>query len=191
MRVIQRVLGIALLLCSTSSTALTVGVTPPKVDVSNKGLMALQGSEIEYQDWSSQQLTGKARVVVHIAAKKSANEINQDAIQALTQANLPITYFQTTTIVNASDRVWGTQKFIRNLLEERTAAEPNAQFVLDNKGRVRTGWGLKKGDSAIFVFDGNGSLLWYKEGRLDILDIEAMMQKINNEIARLSAGNAD
>lgn len=178
-------MAMPILLATFSCMALTSGAIPPRVEVTNKGLLEVKSGQVAYRNWHSNQLTGKARVVLHIAAKKSASDLNKDALNALQKAELPSEFFQTTTVVNGNDKMWGTQKFIRNLLEERTLSEPNAQFVLDNKGKVRSAWGFQQGDSAVLVFDAEGTLLWYKEGRLDVLDIEAMLTTLSNEISRL------
>ncbi|RCU50825.1 hypothetical protein DU002_05725 [Corallincola holothuriorum] len=186
MRLILLLLG-ALLLFNVSAGGLLAKQALPKVEVSNKGQLTITAkNDVKYQDWSSTMLTGKARLVLHIASKKSANDINLEAMQAVTDAKLDPHYFQTTTIVNGSDSVWGTAKFIRKLLEERTLQEPDARFVLDNRGRVRKAWDLQTGDSAILIVDANNQLLWHKEGKLDVLDIEGILEIIRAEITRLT-----
>ena len=48
-----------------------------------------EDGSIYYDDWSSAQLVGKARVVFHIAGRTSAREENEALIQAIVAAQLP------------------------------------------------------------------------------------------------------
>ncbi len=102
------------LLFSGFATAhtLTPGQPVPPVFVADKGEMVLNQGDINYQRWNSQTLTGKVRLVIHVAGRLSAKDQSARLIEAIQQASLPRDRFQTTTIVNTDDALPGSAIFV-------------------------------------------------------------------------------
>ncbi|MSE15022.1 YtfJ family protein, partial [Pantoea agglomerans] len=102
------------LLFSGFATAhtLTCGQPVPPVFVADKGEMVLNQGDINYQRWNSQTLTGKVRLVIHVAGRLSAKDQSARLIEAIQQASLPRDRFQTTTIVNTDDALPGSAIFV-------------------------------------------------------------------------------
>ncbi len=91
-----------------------MGKPVPAVSVADKGEMQLRNGQIHYQTWNSQSLTGKARLLIHVAGRLSAKEQSAGLISAIQQASLPENTFQTTTIVNTDDALPGSSIFVVN-----------------------------------------------------------------------------
>ena len=58
------------------------------------------------------------RVIQHIAGKTGAKELNAPLIEAIKSANFPKNHYQTTTIINLDDVIWGTGAFVVSRAEQ-------------------------------------------------------------------------
>lgn len=63
-------------------------------------------------------LSGKVRTVQHIAGRSKAKEMNAPFIEAVKLAKFPHASYQTTTIINTDDAVFGTGPFVRGSVED-------------------------------------------------------------------------
>ncbi|MDO6707667.1 YtfJ family protein [Photobacterium sp. 1_MG-2023] len=162
----------------TSAHNLTLGQPLPSTSVSDKGELILQGDNIVYQTWQSSQLTGKVRVIQAIAGRSSAKELNASLIEAIKAANLPQDQYQTTTIINQDDAIWGTGGFVKSSAEDSKKEFAWSSIVLDAKGQVRSRWELKEESSAIIVLDQSGKVVFVKDGQLNQSEIQQAMSKI-------------
>ncbi|WP_434360897.1 YtfJ family protein [Parasalinivibrio latis] len=158
---------------------LTVGQPVPAVKVDDKGELMLTDGSITYQPWSAAQLPGKVRVVQAMAGRSSAKEINGPIIEALKTAGLPKDTYQTTTIVNQDDAVWGTGGFVKSSVEDSKEEFSWSSFILDADGKVAKAWDLKAKSNAIIVLDKSGKVLFAKDGALteqEISDVLSMLK---------------
>jgi YtfJ family uncharacterized protein len=154
----------------------------PVVEVSNKGEMQLNGDKISYASWSTAQLPGKVRTVQHLAGRSSAKELNEALISALKAAEFPHETYQTTTIVNVNDAVFGTSSIVTMMAEGGKKEFPHSSVVIDAKGTVLKAWGLQKESSAIAVLDEAGKVLFFKEGKLSGDEINEVIQLIESSL---------
>ncbi len=90
----------------------------PLVNISDKGELVLKEKEISYQPWQSKVLTGKVFLIQHIAGRSSAKELNAPMIEAIKAAKLPHDKYQTVTIINSNDAIWGTSGFVKSSAED-------------------------------------------------------------------------
>lgn len=86
---------------------LSVGQTTPSVSIDTYGEMTLQGDDVAYQPWATQQMLGKVRVIQAIAGRSKAKEMNAPLMSAITAAHFPEDQYQTTTVINQEDAIWG------------------------------------------------------------------------------------
>ncbi|MCQ1060920.1 YtfJ family protein [Photobacterium sp. ZSDE20] len=174
----------ALLATLLSGTAfahnLTVGDTLPAVKVADKGEITLQDDKIVYQDWNSEQLAGKVRVIQAIAGRSSAKALNADLISAITAADFPDEKYQTTTIINQDDAIWGTGSFVKSSAEDSKREFSWSSMVLDANGTVHQSWQLAAEDSAIIVLDKSSQVLFVKEGKLSSQEIEQALELVKS-----------
>jgi len=155
----------------------------PAVSVTDKGELILNNEDkLDYQPWKSQQLVGKVRTVQHIAGRSSAKELNTPLIEAIKQAKLPHDTYQTTTIINTDDAIFGTGPFVRGSVEDSKKEFPWSQFIVDADGVAQKGWGLEKESSAIIVLDKQGKVRFVKEGVLSGAEITSAINLINDLI---------
>ena len=59
----------------------------PQTSVSEAGEITLKGQDAAYQQWHSSTLSGKVRIVHHLAGRSAAKEKNQDVIKRHTLIN--------------------------------------------------------------------------------------------------------
>ena len=85
----------------------------PLVNISDKGELVLKEKEISYQPWQSKVLAGKVFLIQHIAGRSSAKELNAPMIEAIKAAKLPHDKYQTVTIINSNDAIWGVTSLCR------------------------------------------------------------------------------
>ncbi|MEB5707633.1 YtfJ family protein [Pantoea anthophila] len=153
----------------------------PATGVNDKGELILQQEKFSYKNWNSAQLSGKVRVIQHIAGRSSAKEMNAALIEAIKAAKLPHDRYQTTTIVNTDDAIPGTGMFVRSSIETNKQQYPWSQFIVDSKGNVQHAWQLQPGSSAIVVLDRQGTVKFVKDGPLtqdEVTDVIALVTSL-------------
>lgn len=151
------------------------------VGIADRGELILDNDKFSYKNWNSAQLSGKVRVVQHIAGRSSAKEKNAALIEAIKSAGLPHDRYQTTTIVNTDDAIPGSSMFVRSSIESNKKLFPWSQFVVDSDGVVRKAWQLDEGSSAIVVLDKDGRIQWSKDGTLtadEVKQVIALLHKL-------------
>lgn len=152
----------------------------PAVGVNDKGELLLQQEKFSYKNWNSAQLSGKVRVIQHIAGRSSAKEMNAALVEAIKAAKLPHDRYQTTTIVNTDDAIPGTGMFVRSSVETNKQQYPWSQFVIDSKGNVQHSWQLQPGGSAIVVLDKQGEVKFVKDGSLTQDEVTKVIALVNS-----------
>ncbi|MFD1092859.1 YtfJ family protein [Providencia vermicola] len=171
-------ISICLLSLSTLAAAANIQINQsvPAVSVTDKGELILnKENKLDYQPWKSLQLVGKVRTIQHIAGRSSAKELNAPLIEAIKNARFPHDTYQTTTIINTDDAIFGTGVFVKNSVEDSKKEFPYSQFIVDSDGVVKTAWGLKPESSAIILLDNQGKVLFFKDGELNSQEIEKVI----------------
>jgi len=181
----SRMLMVSLLLAPLFASAhnfqLQQRVAP--VGVSDKGELNYADGNFSYQNWNSAQLSGKVRVIQHIAARSSAKDMNDPLIEAIKIAKLPHDRYQTTTIVNTDDALMGTAMFVRSSIEDSKKEFPWSQFIVDSDGNVRKAWDLQPKGSAIVVLDKQGRIQFAKDGALTPEEVQQVISKLHQLLA--------
>ncbi|AOM41551.1 YtfJ family protein [Xenorhabdus hominickii] len=163
---------------------ITLGQHVPATSVTDKGELLLNDNKFSYQEWDTAELPGKVRTIQHIAGRSSAKEMNDPLIQALKNANFPKDKYQTTSIVNTDDAIFGTSVFVRNSLEDSKKQFPWSQFIVDSNGQAKKAWELESKSSAIIVLDKNGNVKFIKDGKLSNEEITHVVSMIEEELKK-------
>lgn len=163
--------------------AILKGQALPSVKVDNKGEVLLEAGKTVYAPWSTDSLQGKVRCIQHLAGRSSAKEINETLMDALKAAEFPQGDYQTTTIVNLKDAVFGTSAIVAMMVEGGKKEFPWSSVVVDAKGDVQKAWQLDKESSAIVIVDRQGDVLFAKDGKLNNDEIREVIQLIEAELA--------
>lgn len=173
------------LLCTPTlvlASNLEIGQQVHSVSVDSHGELLLENDSIRYDQWSSQNMLGKVRVIQAIAGRKSAKKMNAPLMAAITGAKFPPESYQTTTIINQDDAMWGTGSFVKSSAEDSKQEFPWSSLVLDENGMVALAWDLEPENSAIIVQDKAGEILYIKEGSLSEEEIDQVLNLIKDSI---------
>lgn len=176
-----KTLALATALISTFASAhnLSNGQALPPVSVATHGELTLEGDNISYQSWSSANLTGKVRIIQAIAGRSHSKEMNAPLIEAVKAAGFAKDKYQTTTIINQDDAIWGTGGFVKSSAEDSKKAFSWSSIVLDENGAVAKAWQLQDKSSAIVVLDTEGTVRFVKEGALNDAEITQVIDLVN------------
>ncbi|WP_087026668.1 YtfJ family protein [Thaumasiovibrio subtropicus] len=161
---------------------LTVGESLPTANVDKHGELLLLDGKIEYAKWNSDMLAGKVRVIQAIAGRSAAKEMNADLMAAITAADFPEDKYQTTTIINQDDAMWGTGGFVKSSAEDSKQEFHWSSMVLDANGSVKQSWDLVEKSSAIIVLDTESQVLFAHEGKLTEAQIEHVLTLVRNNL---------
>ncbi|MGR5221729.1 YtfJ family protein [Vibrio parahaemolyticus] len=164
------------------ATNLQVGSNARSVSVKDHGEIVLNGGAVDYQAWASQDMLGKVRVIQAIAGRSSAKEMNAPLMSAITAAKFPEDQYQTTTIINQDDAIWGTGSFVKSSAEDSKQEFPWSSMVLDKHGLVASAWQLQEQSSAIIVQDKQGKILYVKQGVLSDSEVENVLAMIRDNL---------
>ncbi|GBU12767.1 transcriptional regulator [Enterobacterales bacterium] len=167
-----------------SAHNLTTGERLPAVGVDDKGELNYVNNDFSYSRWNSAKLSGKVRVVQHIAGRTSAKALNTPLDDAIGSANLPRDRYQTTTIINTDDAIIGTGMFVNSSIKSGKEEFPWSQVIVDSQGLVKKAWELEPKSSAVVVLDKNGVIKFVKEGALtqeEVQQVIAMLHQLVTE----------
>ncbi len=174
-------ISLMLLFSSLSfATPLSLEQTIPSVSVSDQGQLISKNQTIEYKPWDTKALTGKTHIIQAMAGRTSAKEMNAPLIEAIKAAKFPQDKYQTLTIINQDDALWGTGSFVKSSAEDSKKEFPHSSFVLDAKGEVAKAWQLQEKSSAIIVVDASGNVKFAKEGALKESEIKHVIKLVTN-----------
>lgn len=164
---------------ATVAAPITVGQRLPLAVVTEPGTLLYTGGEVSYAPWNSVRLAGKVRVIMHLAGRLSAKDLNAPLTTRLAGTRFPADRYQTTLIVNTDDAIPGSAMFVRASLKSSKAASPETEMIIDGKGAVRKSWQLMPGGSAVVVLDARGNVRFAKDGALTPDEVAEVMALLN------------
>ena len=86
---------------------------------------------------------------------------------------------RTTTIVNYTDSIWGTQMFIEPPLKRNKFVTPLCDIVLDKTGKGLKLWGLTEKKNVTVVINEESIIEFYFEGQLNKQQINHIVNLTN------------
>ncbi|MDG3087024.1 YtfJ family protein [Vibrio hannami] len=177
---------IALTLCAAPFVSmahnLSVGSSLPDITVEKHGEITLKGEEVSYSEWNNQKMLGKVRIIQAIAGRKSSKKMNAPLMTAIGEAKFPEDSYQTTSIINQDDAMWGTGSFVKSSAQDSKKEFPWSSIVLDKDGSVANAWELQEESSAIIVLDKQGQILFVKEGALNEAEIQDVLNLVKSNL---------
>ncbi|WP_047047355.1 YtfJ family protein [Vibrio mexicanus] len=168
------------MLCAAHT--ITTGEPVPNIEVDKHGEILLKDDKTHYQAWSTESMLGKVRVIQAIAGRSSAKEMNAELMAAITAKEFDAESYQTTTIINQDDAMWGTGSFVKSSAESSKQEFPWSSMVLDSDGVVAQQWQLAEESSAIIVQNKSGEVLFVKEGALSAEEIAQVLSLIEQNL---------
>ncbi|MFV0576383.1 MAG: YtfJ family protein [Vibrio sp.] len=159
-----------------------IGGSVPAVTITKGGEVVLQNDSVTYQGWSTQQLLGKVRVIHAIAGRSGAKAMNEPLMTAITASKFPEDKYQTTSIVNQDDSIWGTGSFVKSSAEDGKKEFPWSSMVLDSEGVAAKAWQLTPKSSTIIVQDKTGKVLFNQDGALSDAQIQQVLKLVKDNL---------
>ncbi|WP_371239757.1 YtfJ family protein [Pantoea sp. KPR_PJ] len=187
---------LSLLLCGallpglSSAHTFETGKPLPRIFIANEGELVIQQNKLVYQRWSSASLTGKVRLMIHVAGRLSAKDQNAPLIAAIRQANLPRGRFQTTTIVNTDDAIPGSAIFVERSIKSSKLDAPWQHFVIDSSGVAQNSWRLMPHGSTVVILDTHGIVRFAKDGALTPQEVNQTLALLNQLLAAPALSDA-
>ncbi len=117
-----------------------------------------------------------------MAGRSSAKQMNQPLMDAIGAAKFPKDKYQTTTIVNQDDAMWGTGSMVKSSAEDSKKEFPWSSIVVDEHGAVAKAWHLKEQSSAIVVLNKDGQILFEHQGALDKAQIKQVIDLVKSNL---------
>ena len=147
----------------------TLGALVPSTVVEN-GRMALAGKALGYRPWNPKEMLGRVWTLYHLAARMGVARLNQPYLDALAAEGLPEfaidAPYKTVVILDLQDSWLGLGALGLSALEKRQRQVPYAIHVADQEGLARAAWELPGQTSCVAVVDRNGTVRFFKAGKL-------------------------
>lgn len=178
-------LAFSLLGLTALCNAIEVGGTLPNFNVPSKGELVLKGEKIDHKPWSTSQIaTGSPALIFHVAARMSSDGIIAPLKERLNAREFEPGSFQSISIINLNDALWGTSGLVSSELGKNKHEHPEAVLVADEKGAGINAWELSKGTVSFILVDHQGKIRYLKEGKLSAADIDTIMTLLDEEITK-------
>lgn len=158
-----------------------VGAPLPDLTIDDRGEIILHGDDISYQPWRYPQQPGMVNIVQYMAATQSAGDMNKPFRDRF-DTDLPEGKFTTTTILNMDEAMWGTGGIVMGQLKSNKREFPTAVIVVDEEGVGLKHWQLQEDSSAVMVVDSQGTVRYFKQGKMSATEIENTLQLILAQI---------
>ncbi|MCW0468691.1 YtfJ family protein [Vibrio chagasii] len=110
-------------------------------------------TELQDQAWATRIFWVKSVSFKLSQAAAFPKELNAPLMAAITASKFSEDSYQTTTIINQDDAIWGTGSFVKSSKRLSKEKFPWSSMVLDENGTVASSWALKEESSAIIVQD--------------------------------------
>ena len=158
-------------LVASALFGITPGEKPPTVSISGEqGGYVKDGSR-----WSSSMLQQKIYVMFYVDPDEK--DKNERVAQALKKHGFDHNKFGSVAIVNMA-ATWKPNYIIQKLLEMKQKEYKDTIYVMDKEKVLVDKWGLADDESDILLFDKDGTLLFYKAGRLSDEEITKLIRLI-------------
>lgn len=152
-----------------------VGEVLTPLSIGDKGLLINKGDDVAFTQWSSAD-AGKRHVIHHMSASILATTINIKFSDVLDATDLPKDII--TTIANLDDAKLGFGGIVLKEMIKNKKVKRDIQMVADEAGHAADSWALERGSSAIIVVDNDNTVLFFKEGKLCLEEIESVINML-------------
>ena len=185
LRLWKSLVAAGLLCVSAASTALELGGELPALDVPSRGELEINGDSVRFVPWSTEQITADTPALIfHMAARMSSDSIIAPLRDRLDKGDYAPGSFQSISVVNLDDALWGTQGLVTSELAKNKRAHPQAVLVADDEGRGLKAWSLEPKGVAVILLNTDGNIRLLKEGKLSEEDVNDIISALNDEIAK-------
>lgn len=156
------------------SFALEIGQIPPKVMLDGE-----TGGKVSGGAWDSSSLKDKISVIFHVAPAEK--DLNKAATDALKDAQLDRSKYQSYAIVNMAASNW-PNFVIASKLKASQEEFPHTIYVKDIKKALVTQWKVADHSNSVIVLGKDEKVLFHHDGKLEQSKIDEMMEIIRKNI---------
>ena len=167
-----------------NAITLQTGEALPVLDIDAGGEISIAEDNVMKRPWSSSSFEnkGKVQLVQYIAANRGAMRENKPFNDSLIARRYNSQQMSMTVIVNMSDTLSLFKGFVLNKIAKSKIKHQSISFVLDNQGLGLERWGVKKKSCATIILDGDGKILFAKNGPLTKTEIKQALDLIDGQI---------
>ena len=185
LRLWKSLVAAGLLCVSAASTALELGGELPALDVPSRGELEINGDSVRFVPWSTEQITADTPALIfHMAARMSSDSIIAPLRDRLDKGDYAPGSFQSISVVNLDDALWGTQGLVTSELAKNKRAHPQAVLVADDEGRGLKAWSLEPKGVAVILLNTDGNIRLLKEGKLSEDEVNDIISALDDENAK-------
>ena len=117
-----------------------------------------------------------------IAGRSASKEMNAPFMKSITAQKFDTKDYQTTTIINQDDAMWGSGGFVKSSAQDSKKEFSWSSLVLDENGVAAKAWQLKKENSIIIIVDKSSKVIFVHEGALSKDEIKYAISTIKNNL---------
>jgi len=166
---------LASLLATLNLSAVTIGEIPKNIAISDdNGGLVLDGSE-----WNSATIKDKAYVMFYVDPDEK--DVNEHFSQALKEKKYDKSRFGSMAIINLA-ATWKPNFVIEKILKSKQEEFVNTIYVKDKNSILVKEWELADDASNILIFSKNGTLLFYKSGKMEDADMTTAFKIIEDTL---------
>ena len=169
-------------LIATFSLFANAAVAKPKVGEkpATLELKGELGGRVDGTPWSSTELNKDVFVMFYVDPDEKG--INEHVEKAMTDANFPDEAYKTVAIINM-DATWLPNAAIASSLESKQEEYPDTVYVKDMEKTVVKKWAFGDDTYAIAIFDREGILQFYNDGKFSKDEVKKFIGKLKDVTA--------
>ncbi|MBN2035024.1 MAG: transcriptional regulator [Deltaproteobacteria bacterium] len=150
------------------------GQVPSAVELKGK-----LGGRLDGAPWSSEELRGKVHVLFYVDPDEK--DTNNETSEALEKEKFPSDRFQSVAVINMA-ATFMPNFLISSSLKEKQEKYPRTLYVRDYKKALVNEWGLADNSSDILGFDKQGRVIFRKDGKLTMEEIQQLIKIIKESL---------
>ena len=163
------------LLISMSLFAITVDQIPDTVAIGgDNGGLAKDGSE-----WNTSSIKDKVYVMFYVDPDEKS--VNEHFSKALKAKEYDRSTYGSIAVVNLG-ATWKPNFIIEKILKSKQEEFPDTIYVKDKEKVLVEAWEIEDDASNILIFDKDGTVLFYKSGKMEEEDISNAFNIIDTHI---------
>lgn len=165
---------LAVLLINQAAQAIELGEVPPRVELREK-----LGGRLDGTPWSSGELQGKVYVLFYVDPDEK--DTNNEASEALDREKFSSDKFQSVGVINMA-ATWLPNVAISSALKDKQKCYPKTIYLRDYKRVLVKAWEIADDSSNVLAFDKKGRLIFRKDGKLTLEEIQTLIKVIHDHL---------
>jgi len=142
-------------------------------------LIVLPDGNIDGSTWKSEEIIGKVFVLFYVDPDEK--EINQHVKKALLKEKFPLDQFGFIAVMNLA-ATWIPNFAIESMLKNAQAESADTIIVKDKTKELVKKWALKDDSFDVVAFDKKGRVIFSKDGKLLVKDLETLIKKVRKHL---------